>query len=382
MTVTHTAETPTPTPVGDDRGPGRTRRRGRVVVPLLVVAVLAGGGVAVVAHPWDHDNATTKQTAVRHDFVPVEHGSLSTSIQLTGSLAFDAPTPIVASGKGTITALPAVGAIVKTGGKLYEVDGQPVVLMTGDRPMWRDLGPDVPNGPDVEQLKKNLIKLGHAKGLDLSADQKFTTATVIAVKRWQKSLGVKETGTVPLGGIVMLAQESVRIQQLGAKLGSAVGSDSIMTVTRTDLVVTAQPADNQVSRFKPDGKVRVKLSDGTAVEGRIRSLARGPAGDDKSGGSADGPNTKTTVTIVLDSQDKTQQAGPSPVTVNVVGDTADNALIVPVTALLALDGGGYGIRVADGPTTRLVKVRLGLIADAKAQITGDVQPGAQVAIPT
>ncbi|MFI1385932.1 peptidoglycan-binding protein [Embleya sp. NPDC020886] len=381
MTMTHTAETPAP--ACDESGPGRKRKRARVVVPLLVVAVLAGGGVVAVVRPWDRDSATTKQAAVRYDLVPVEQGSLSTSIQLTGLLAFDTPAPIVASGKGTVTALPAVGAVVKTGGRLYEVDGQPVVLMTGDRPMWRDLGLDVPDGSDVEQLEKNLIKLGHAKGLDLSADRKFTSATAVAVKRWQKSLGVKETGTVALGSVVMLAQESVRVQQLGAKLGSTVGSDSIMTVTRTDLVVTAQPADNQVSRFKPDGKVRVKLTDGTAVEGRIRSLARGSTGgEDKSGGSGDGPNgNKTTVTIVLENQDKAQQAGPSPVTVNVVGDTADNALVVPVTALLALDGGGYGIRVADGPTTRLVKVRLGLIADAKAQITGDVQPGAQVAIP-
>ncbi|WP_439678160.1 peptidoglycan-binding protein [Embleya sp. MST-111070] len=368
-----------PAPVDGENGPVRRKKRAKVVVALLVFAVAAGGGVAAVARPWDSGSGPAKQSAAPYDLVAVERGSLSSSIQLTGSLVFDTPTPIVAAGKGTLTALPAAGAVVKAGGKLYEIDGQPVVLMTGDRPMWRDLGPDVPEGPDVEQLKRNLIKLGHANGLGLSADRKFTPGTATAVKRWQKALGVKETGTVPLGSVVMLPQESVRVQQVGAKLGSAVGGDAVVTVTRTDLVVTAQPAENQVSRFKPNGKVRVKLSDGTTVDGRIRSLVRGTSGDDKPG--ADGSGSKTTVTVVLDSQDKAQEAGPSPVTVNVVGDTADNALIVPVTALLALDGGGYGIRVADGPAPRLVKVQLGLIADAKAQITGDVQPGAQVVIP-
>lgn len=371
-------------PVEDEQGRVRRRKRGRIVVPLLVVAVVAGAGAAAVARPWDRDNGSGKQQAVQYDLVPMEQGSLSGSIQLTGSLVYDAPTPIVPSGKGTITGLPAVGAVVKAGEKLYEADGQPVVLMTGDRPMWRDLGPDIPNGPDVEQLKRNLIKLGHAKGLGLSADQKFTPDTATAVKRWQKSLGLKETGTVPLGSLVMLAQESVRVQQVAAQLGAAVSGSAIMTVTRTDLVVTVQPAENQVSRFKPDGRVRVKLTDGTTVEGKIRSLVRGSGngGEDKPGGSGDGSGAKTTVTIVLDGQEQVQRAGLSSVTVNVVGDTADNALIVPVTALLALDGGGYGVRIADGDAApRLVKVQLGLIADAKAQITGDVKPGAQVVIP-
>lgn len=370
-------------PADDEHRRVGRRKRGRIVAPLLVVAVVAGAGAAVVARPWDRDGGTTERSAVKYDLVQVERGSLSSSIQLTGSLAYDVPTPIVASGKGTVTGLPRVGAVVKAGEKLYEVDGEPVVLMTGDRPMWRDLRPDIPDGPDVEQLKRNLIRLGHAQGLGLTADRKFTTGTTTAVKRWQKSLGLKETGTVTLGSVVMLSQRSARVQQVAAQPGAAVSGSSIMTVTRTALVVTAQPAENQISRFKPNGRVRVKLADGTTVEGRIRSLVRtsGDAGDDKAGGAEDGSGAKTTVTIVLDGQKQARRAGLSAVTVNVVGDTADNALIVPVTALLALDGGGYGVRVADGANRRLVKVQLGLIADARAQVIGDMKPGARVVIP-
>lgn len=370
----------------------RGKKRGRVLVPLLLVAVVAGTGAVAVTRPWDRGTAGTEREGVEYGLAPVEQGSLSSSIQLTGSLVYDAPTPVLPAAKGTLTGLPAVGAVVKAGQKLYEVDGQPVVLMVGDRPMWRDLGPGVPAGSDVEQLERNLIRLGHARGLGLTADQKFTPDTATAVKRWQKSLGLKETGTVPLGGITMLSHASVRVQQVGVQLGAALGGSSVMTVTREDLVVTARPAENQLSRFKPDGRVRIKLADGADVEGRIRSLIRGSGsgsgsgGEDGSGGSGggsgEGPGgARTTVTIVLDGQEQAQRAGQSAVTVTVVGDTADHALIVPVTALLALDGGGYGVRVSDGPTPRLVRVRLGLIADAKAQITGDVRPGAQVVIP-
>ncbi|WP_327303745.1 peptidoglycan-binding protein [Streptomyces sp. NBC_01298] len=368
----------------------RGKKRGRVLVPLLLVAVVAGAGTVAVTRPWDRGTAGTGREGPEFGLAQVEQGSLSSSIQLTGSLVYDAPVAVLPAGRGTLTGLPAVGAVVKAGQKLYEVDGQPVVLMVGDRPMWRDLGPGVPAGTDVEQLERNLIRLGHAKGLGLTADRKFAPDTATAVKRWQKSLGLKETGTVPLGSLTMLSHESVRVQQVGAQLGATLGGSSVMTVTREDLVVTARPAENQLSRFKPDGRVRVKLADGTEVGGRIRSLIRGSGsgsgGEDGSGGSGggsgEGPGAaKTTVTIVLDGQEQARRAGQSAVTVAVVGDTADHALIVPVTALLALDGGGYGVRVSDGPTPRLVKVRLGLIADAKAQITGDVRPGAQVVIP-
>lgn len=372
-----------------DLGPGTARRkRRRTVVPLVLIVALAGSAAWGATRPWEGKGSVAEQPSADHGTVVVEKGSLSSSIQVGGALSYDAPTPVVASGQGTFTALPAVGSVVKAGGNLYEVDGRPVVLMTGNRPMWRDLGPGVGDGPDVKQLKSNLVKLGHADGLGLAVDEKFTDGTASAVKRWQKALGVKETGTLSPGSVVMLPLAAVRVQKLGAQLGAALGASAVMTVSSTDLVASVQPAENQLSQFKPDGKVMVKLAGGGTVEGRIRSLIRGgdgSGGDGGAGGSGGGGGgggqQRTAVTIVLDSQDKAQQAGPSSVTVIVVGDTATDALIVPVTALLALDGGGYGVKVVDGTASRLVKVQLGLVADAKAQITGDVQSGDQVVIP-
>ncbi|MFI5864032.1 peptidoglycan-binding protein [Streptomyces sp. NPDC051546] len=367
----------------DARGSRRGRRRG-TVVPLVLIVALAGTAAWGATRPWEDKGAVAEQPSADHGTVVVEKGSLSSSIQVAGALGYDAPTPVVASGQGTLTALPAVGSVVKAGGKLYEVDGRPVVLMTGERPMWRDLGPGVADGPDVKQLKSNLIKLGHAGGLGLAVDEKFTEGTATAVKRWQKTLGVKETGTVAPGTVVMLPLAAVQVQKLGAQLGSALGAGSVMTVSGTGLVAVVQPAENQLSQFKPDGRVVVNLAGGGSVEGRIRSLIRGGdgnGGDGGGSGAGGGGQQRTSVTIVLDSQDKAQSAGPSSVTVNVVGQTASDALIVPVTALLALDGGGYGVKVVDGATSRLVKVQLGLVADAKAQITGDVKSGDQVVIP-
>ncbi|MER5361585.1 peptidoglycan-binding protein [Streptomyces sp. NPDC002785] len=383
-TAAKTTAAETTTPADGSPAPARSRRR-RVVVPLVVVAVLGGSGVLAAVRPWERHGFPSVQQSVDHATAPVQKGSLSSGIQVGGALAYDNPTPVVAAGRGTLTALPAVGAVVKAGAQLYEVDGRPVVLLTGDRPMWRDLGPGVDDGLDVKQLKRNLIKLGHADGLGLTVDQKFTAGTATAVKRWQKALGEQQTGTVALGSVVVLPRPTVRVQQLGAQLGSALGATAVMTVTSTDLVATVQPADNQLSQFKPNGRVTVKLTDGSTVQGRIRSLVRGGSGNggDNSpeGGGGSGGSDKTTVTIALDSQQQAKHAGPSSATVTVVGNTVSDALIVPVTALLALDGGGYGVQVTDGSATRLVKVQLGLVADAKAQITGDVRAGDQVVIP-
>ncbi|MGW6705907.1 peptidoglycan-binding protein [Streptomyces sp. NPDC054956] len=376
--------TVTGTDPGHGHGSGRRKRRG-IVVPVVLIATLAGAAAWGATRPWERGGPVAEQQSPGHGTAVVEKGSLSTSIQVAGSLGHDAPTPVVGSGQGTITALPAVGSVVKAGGTLYEVDGRPVVLMTGNRPMWRDLGPGVGDGPDVKQLKSNLVALGHADGLRLAVDEKFTDGTATAVKRWQKAVGAKETGTVTPGSVAMLPLGTVQVQKLGAQLGSALGATAVMTVTSTDLVAVVQPAENQLSQFKPDGKVVVNLAGAVTVEGRIRSLIRGDAGagdgGSGGGGAGAGGQQKTSVTIVLGDQDKARQAGPSSVTVNVVGETAADALIVPVTALLALDGGGYGVKVVDGTTSRLVKVRLGLVADAKAQITGDVASGDQVVIP-
>ncbi|MER8048131.1 peptidoglycan-binding protein [Streptomyces sp. NPDC094032] len=374
----------TSAPADRSHGRARRRRRRRIVVPLALVAVIGGTGALAVTRPWEGPGTAAARPSVGHGTVVVEKGSLSSGIQVGGALAFDAPTPVVPAGQGTLTALPAVGSVVRAGGKLYEVDGRPVVLMNGRRPLWRDLGPGIPDGPDVAQLERNLVRLGHAEGLGLSVDGKFTKATAVAVKRWQKSLGARQTGTVARGDVVMLPLDSVRVRRIGAQLGSAVGSASVMTVTDTALVAVVRPAENQLSRFKPNGRVTVKLSDGGTVTGRIRSLVRGGSGDgDDQGGSGDsgGGAEKTEVTIALDDQRRARQAGPSSVTVTIVGDTARDALVVPVTALLALDGGGYGVRVEEGAATRLVRVRLGLVADARAQISGDVRAGDRVVVP-
>ena len=58
-------------------------------------------------------------------------------------------------------------------------------------------------------------------------------------------------------------------------------------------------------------------------------------------------------------------------------------LAVPVNALLALQGGGYGVEVVAGGADRLVGVTTGLYSNTLVQISGaGITAGTQVEVPS
>jgi hypothetical protein len=60
-----------------------------------------------------------------------------------------------------------------------------------------------------------------------------------------------------------------------------------------------------------------------------------------------------------------------PVQVSLPTQSVSGVLAIPVTALLALAGGGYGVEIVTGPgTDRLVGVQTGIFAGGQVAITG------------
>ncbi len=70
------------------------------------------------------------------------------------------------------------------------------------------------------------------------------------------------------------------------------------------------------------------------------------------------------------------------VQVSLTVQSVRNVLAVPVSALLALAGGGYGVEVVHGPgSQRLVGVRTGIFAGGRVQVTGaGIAPGTKVVV--
>ena len=84
------------------------------------------------------------------------------------------------------------------------------------------------------------------------------------------------------------------------------------------------------------------------------------------------------VTITLSGHSHVRGLDQAAVSVNFAQQKANNVLSVPVTALIATQGGGYAVQEAAAPHT-LIPVTPGLFAAGYVQISGSgIYPGLQV----
>ena len=282
------------------------------------------------------------------------------------------------SGSGTVTALPRPGSIVRRGGVLYRVDTEPVILMYGSRPAYRDLEAGVTNGEDVRQLEENLSALGFYPGV---VDESFTSTTAVAVRDWQESLDLDETGAVELGRVAFLPGAR-RIGQRKTSVGSVLSAGSeVVETSSTRRVVTVELDAGLQSLARRGERVEVTLPDGTAVRGRITSVGRVAREQESSSGDPNAePQLVIDVTIELRSGRRLGRLDEAPVGVGLAQQSRRNVLAVPVEALVARRGGGYGVELAG--SRRIVHVRTGLFADGYVQVSGaGISEGTSVVVP-
>ncbi len=289
---------------------------------------------------------------------------------------------------GQVTSLPDVGQVVKQGQILYGVDGSPVVLLYGPIPAYRDLAAgtnasDV-TGADVKQLNADLVAMGYAttSELDPNSDQ-FSWATTQAVKKLQADLGVDQTGKLKLGSVVFLASE-IRVTSVSATLGSPIlAGATVLNATSTNPVVSVQLDPARQAQVKQGDKVTITLPDLSKTDGTVSSVgtvATAPA----SGGQG---NQQSYIQVEIALTDPTAAGGldQAPVLVAITTGTAENALVVPVTALLALAGGGYAVDVVSAAGVHtLMPVTLGLFDNSAGlvQVSGNgLSAGQQVVVP-
>jgi peptidoglycan hydrolase-like protein with peptidoglycan-binding domain len=361
------------------RVPARARRRaGLVAAPIALAAAVAG---IVLAGP-DRGHPAARPAATGS--APVVRTDLASVIQVSGALGFAGPRTIVNQRPGvSYTALPAPGATIRRGQALYEVDGTPVTLFYGTRPPWRALYAGVGPGRDVAQLDRNLVALGYGAGLTVSDD--FTAATVGAVARWQAVRGLPVTGTVPLGQVIY-APGPLRVTAVTPALGAPPQPGaSVLTATSTRPVVIAAVPVSQEYLVRAGDDVTVTLPDGmtttAGVVTAVSSVASVPAGTGQGPGPAPGQAT-VQLTVRLVRPAAAGHLDQAPVTVSVVAARARDVLAVPVSALVALAGGGYAVEVAHGPAGHLVAVQTGLFSQTLVQVSGaGLAAGQRVEVP-
>jgi len=333
----------------------------RVGIPAAVVAVGVPIGLAATggsdASAAEGEAETTTATIERRDLVDRE--------TFSGTLGYGDTRGVVNRLQGTITKVADEGAVRERGEVLFRVDEEPVVLMYGATPAFRTMR-EGDEGDDVLQLERNLVKLGFDPDGDVAVDGDYDWATSAAVRDWQEALGVDETGQVELGQVVFLNGPR-RVGVVQGSVGSSANmGQAVMETTSTARIVTVELDARRQDLVSEGDTERVTLPGGGTVEATVTDVGK------VAKAASEEVDPTITVTLKLTSARGVTALDEAPVDVAISTERAEDVLSVPVTALLALAGGGYGLEVqeADG-ATRIVAVEIGLVADGYVEVSGE-----------
>jgi hypothetical protein len=153
-----------------------------------------------------------------------------------------------------------------------------------------------------------------------------------------------------------------------------------MTATSTSSVVTINLPAGQQASVKDGDKVTITLPDNQPAAGVVSSVGTVAT-------TTPGSTASPTITVLVTPADPKAVAGliSAPVNVAITTASVSNALVVPVTALLAQPGGGYAVEVAGAGNARhLVAVTPALFdnADGVVSVTGPgLTAGQRVVVP-
>jgi hypothetical protein len=378
---------------------GPRPRRTRIIAALLVAgAVPAAVGVAVWARGAEAPPAPRA-------FIPVQtakitRADLSTSRTLQGTLGYGTPRVVKGGREGVVTSLPRPGQVMRRGTVMYKVNDDPVPLFYGTPPLYRTLAAPGTVGRDVAMVRKNLRAMGYAAGdqprpgsvvllppeklsgvpdnpeesgekaadsakkprrrVAVRAGEAVLTAELsAAIKRWQRDAGMLDDGVLEVGDLVVLSA-TVRVGVVSAVVGDSAAGP-LMSVTRTNKVVTAQVDAPDAASLKEGTAVTLRMPDGAETPGTVSAVANVATTPD---GLLPGSPQQVLVTI---EPGKAVALDGGSVEVKVKGETREDVLAVPVSALLALREGGYAVQL---PDNRLLPVETGLFAMGLVEVTG------------
>ncbi len=377
----------------------------RQVVAIAAVAGalvggVVGGTVAAVSASGTSNGAGSSPSGGSVTTAAVVRTTLTSTVQVGGSIGYDGSYTVTAlrGGGEVYTWLPEPGEVINQDQPVYSVGDEPVPLLYGSIPAYRAFGAGMSDGADVGQLTRDLIALGYGGGL--TQGNRYSSATAAAVQRWQSAVGLSATGEIPLGEVVF-EPGPIRVTSVGPSVGALVGSGAVLTATSTTPIVVVNLDVSEEYLVKPGDAVSVVLPDGTStVGGRIETVgnvatcpggggiglgggASGSAGQSPCSSGNSNTSPTVTVTVTLDRTPPGAALDQAPVNVNITTQQAGHVLAVPVNALLALAGGGFGVEVVTGTTTRLVGVTTGLYSNTLVQVSGSgLTVGTRVEVPS
>ena len=184
-------------------GDGPVKRKTWVLAGAAVlVAATVTGGVVVMSGA---EQATPAAQEPPANTAKVEQGKLSAMVSLDGTLTYRArsdgsPYSVINQARGIYTELPEDGDKVGCGDVLYRVDDNPVLLLCGTVPAYRDLHTAMRARTSVSSTGTCTL------GYDAPRRRRFTAKTEKALKELQRDKGFDVTGALALGDAVFLPE--------------------------------------------------------------------------------------------------------------------------------------------------------------------------------
>jgi len=348
-------------------------------IGALTLAGLAG--VAILAATWwlsgdtEPPASTSEPANERTTFTTavVARTTLVDHTEVAGTLGYGAVEALPNLVSGVVTWVPEAGQIMTFGDVLYEIDGRPVFLFEGSVPMYRNLDSRSSDGDDIRQLEQLLVDLGY--GDDLTVDENFSSATRRAIEAWESDVGLPASGNVGIGRFVY-RPIGFRVSSVNAMVGQQISGGSILSVSSTERVVSVALDTSLADLLELRRAVDVELADGTVVDGTVTYMGSTAVTEGQ------GPNATSYIEVEISLAAGGTVVDESPVVISVEQLLEEDAVVVPIPALLALAEGGYAVEILDPDgTVRLVGVDLGTFLDNLVSVVGEVNPGDRVIVP-
>lgn len=331
-------------------GLSRVPRRVAAAVALLALPATAfvAGRISLAGVEQASRGPAVQVSAIEWT---VKEERIGRTLRLPGTLRLvDTPGPMLGVG-GMLTALPAAGgATVEAGDVIATVDLRPVVAGQGSVPAFRALRAG-DSGPDVRQLRAFLCE--RKALLSCLPSEKFTPSVKAAVIRWQKALGVAQTGVVQPSDVMWLPLLPAVVRPAAtAAVGNRVTADDRpiltasgapqlevrLTAAQAELVPNGAPLsfDGVAGRV-----VGAQAAKGSAVEGEYSEQAMVLDVRGADGRAALCPPSGACGAVLGDALSKTVE-----VAVDVVAPMTGTG--VPVRAVLTGADGATYVRLPDG----------------------------------
>ena len=166
---------------------------------VLLIGVLIG--LAAGRYVIDRTMVAV-EPVVAPETVRVEEGTLGRTLRLPATAAWDVTGTVYSPAGGVVTAVTSASGLLEPGSVLLRTNERPMVLIPGSVPAFRQLRVGT-RGRDVTALQRHLASLGYR--VDTTANR-YSNVTAAAVRRWQRTLGVPQTGVVALGDVLFVPE--------------------------------------------------------------------------------------------------------------------------------------------------------------------------------